>query len=115
MDIEELIHQYAENAALHGKYTENGEGSRKINIAHHNIVAAYKKIKEIDPDLRILLPLLNEDNSSIRVWSATHLLNSHESLALEVLEKESKGQGIISLEAEMVIKGWKSGNLKFNF
>jgi hypothetical protein len=47
------------------------------------------------------------------MWTASHLLLKDETVALPVLEELSRGKGFVAFDAEMVIKQWRAGKLRF--
>jgi Domain of unknown function (DUF2019) len=105
-----LIKEYIESAISHGEATLKGD-FETANKAHDSILKIYNELK-IDDQLQVLKGLLKNENSSVRLWSATHLLAESEAEALETLEDVAKGDSIIGFNAKMVIKEWKAGRLK---
>ncbi len=114
MTEKEAIESYITNAILHGKYTEAGD-SKNTNIAHDKLIKSYKILKKQDSSLKQLIPLLQDNDISVRAWAATHLLPIDEKLALPVLEQLSKMNSFIGLSAEMTIESWKSGTLNLDY
>lgn len=112
-ELEKLIDIYMKNAVIHGEGTLEGN-YKKTNKAHDKLINAYKKIKEFDNKLNSLLPLLSNENISVRSWSATHLL-PHSNEAKDILKKISKEDGLLAFDAKMVLKEWENGNLKLDF
>lgn len=112
MEKENLLKQYISGAEEHGQGTESGD-HKKANLAYSHINDAYKKLKEKNPKLTDLIPLLSHSNSSVRSWAASHLLSINSEAALPVLEKISQEKGLTAFSAEMTIKQWKEGKLEF--
>ena len=50
-------------------------------------------------------------NLSVRSWAAAYLLPVYEKESIEILEEIAKLEGLEALEAEILIKEWKKGNL----
>ena len=105
-----LIKEYIESAIMHGEATLKGDFD-VANKAHDSILKIYNELKK-DNQLQVLKGLLKNENPSVRVWSATHLLAESEAEALETLEDVTKEDSIIGFDSKMVIKEWKAGRLK---
>lgn len=105
-----LIKEYTESAISHGEATLKGD-FETANKAHDSILKIYKELNNSN-QLQFLIGLLKSENSSVRVWSAAHLLAESETEALETLEDITKEDSIIGFNAKMVIKEWKAGRLK---
>lgn len=57
--------------------------------------------------------LLTHESIGVRVWAARDLLGVKEEEAIRVLEDVVNSQsGILSFDAEMVLKEWRAGRLK---
>lgn len=109
--MEDLLAKYVDNAVLHGEGTEIGD-HLKTNAAHDALVEVCRAIKEKDSSLKVLLPLLEHNEISVRGWAATHLLPVAESSATKVLEVIANGDDLFALSAKMVLKEWRDGTLK---
>jgi len=105
-----LIKEYIKSAISHGEATLKGD-SESANNAYDSILKIYMELKNSN-QLQALKCLLKNENSSVCVWSATHLLVESEADAVETLENISKRDSIIGFNAKMVIKEWKTGKLK---
>ena len=112
MGKENLIKEYILGAEEHGKGTESGDHKR-ANLGYSRLNDSYKKLKEQDPNLCALEPLLNNSDKSVRSWAASHLLLVNSEVALPILEKISQEKGTVAFSAEMTIKQWREGKLNF--
>ncbi len=110
-EIEELIDEYKLNAAKHGDTIK--EGNYKVgNKCYDKLMIALNRIKEYgDEGNEALLSLTDDENDSVRCWSACHSLKYNEEKAVKTLEEIQKQKGIISLSAEMTLSEWRKGNL----
>jgi hypothetical protein len=106
----ELIQKYRESAILHGEGTLSGD-SGKTNLAYDELMKIYQKLKK-DNLLSELKVLTKDSNSSVRVWSATHLLPLFEKESINVLDEVSKEKSLIGFTASMSLKEWRTGRLK---
>ena len=106
-----LIKDYEHAAKLHGNATTRGD-SRAANKAHAELVEAFKKLRE-DGELQCLDVLLNHSDPFVRCWAATHFLLVDEERATGVLKALTKAKGIVSFNAEMVLKEWRAGRLRY--
>lgn len=109
----ELLKVFIDNAIIEGECTEKGD-HKKGNKAFDIIAKVAKKIKQLDPKFNVLLPLLKHKNDSVKLHAAFYLLPYQIKLAERVLKKISKNNGLVAFTAEMTLKEWKAGRLKFN-
>jgi len=112
--LEELIDTYAKAAAEHGKATENGD-YKTGNKAADTVAVIYNELRSRGLDAqRSLLNLLHDENPGIRIWAAAHALEFSPSDGVPVLETMIKSEeGIIRFDAEMTLKEWRNGKLRF--
>jgi hypothetical protein len=54
-----------------------------------------------------LLILLDHDDPAVRRWAAAHALGFAPGLAKPVLEKLARGPGLLSLDAQIALRGWR--------
>jgi hypothetical protein len=110
MATADVIAQYRLAAARQGKFTEEGDFER-ANQAYDELSAAIRSLRGGEGGLAKLSPLLNDVDSSVRCWAATHLLLSGSEEAVVVLEELSKEPGIVGLDAQQVLGSWRDGTL----
>lgn len=114
MKTHELINEYIAGAELHGVGTQASD-HEKANKGYAQLNGAYNILKEEDPKLAILRPLLKHDNLSVRLWAASHLLPLDSVIALPVLNEIARfKKGPFAFSAMMTIKQWQKGQLHFN-
>ncbi|MGE3466127.1 MAG: DUF2019 domain-containing protein [Pyrinomonadaceae bacterium] len=111
---DELAIEFAEAARLHGVYTETGE-YRKTNAQYHRLAGVYKELRGRGTHAqRLLLGLLESKVVSVRVWAAMYALEFAPGRAEPILEQIASGTiGHQRTDAEIVLREWKAGNLKF--
>ena len=108
------IESFINNATLHGEGTEEGN-SDKTNAAFDALILSYKEIKREDPELKSLLPSLNHENESVKMWAAFLLLRVDEEKATDTLREVADKDGLVAFSAQATLDEWKAGNLKFDF
>lgn len=82
------------------------------NRQHGIISAIFRELRERDLQ-DALLPLLESQDRDVRAWAAAHALTFAPDKGRRVLEHLSKESGIVALEAEMTLREWRAGRLKF--
>lgn len=106
-----IIEESKQLAIVHGKATLTGD-YKAGNIAFDKLLALIPRIREYGKDgEKALLSLINDADDSVVCWAATSLLKSNEKEAILALERVAKKTGILSFNAEMVLKQWKKGEL----
>jgi hypothetical protein len=70
--LEELVHEYEQAAAAHGKALAAGS-HRAANRAHDRLAAVYRELRRRAEAPR-LLPLLGSQDENVRLWVAAHAL-----------------------------------------
>jgi hypothetical protein len=110
----QLIESYRHEAALHGRATDSGD-SNAANRAAGQLARVYAELQRLGGDARrSLLPLLHDEDSSIRLWAAAHALEfapSEGETALESLA--ATAVGFVRTDATMTLKEWREGRLRF--
>jgi HEAT repeat protein len=112
--IHELEVMYEEAAALHGQASR--EGSHRVaNAQHKRILAVWKELRERGETGRVaLVRLMGSSNPHVRAWAASHVLEFDPRSAEAELERLANGPpSIVRLDAEMTLKEWRAGHLKF--
>ena len=71
------------------------------------------EIKQYPNWEKSFINLLNHENIGVRINSASILLPYETKLAEQVLKKHCFATGIDGFNARMILKEWKSGDLKF--
>jgi len=110
----ELSAMYEEAAALHGQASREGE-YRVANAQYKRITAVWKELQgRGDEGRAALLQLMSSSNPHVQVWAASHVLEFAPGPAEALLERLAGGPpSVVRLDAEMTLKEWRAGNLKF--
>lgn len=111
MTSDKLINEYAEFAAAHSKNLSNGN-SDAANEAFDNLLATLKQI-DASGLTKELFTLFNHPDRSVQLSAAAHTLEINPKLAIQKLNDLSKEPGMLSFRAEMTLKEWNAGRLKF--
>jgi len=110
--LAQLVAEYVTAASRHGQATEAGD-SRTANksadvVAHVHTELRHRGLREA------LLPLLEHPDPGVRCWAGSHVLEFAPDAAEGVLSSLARQQGsLISFSAEMTLKVWRQGQLKF--
>jgi hypothetical protein len=111
----ELVARYRTAAMQHGAAT--AEGDYKVaNKAYDVVAGAYRELRTRGlPSQQLLLALLDDEDHAVRGWAAGHALEFAPDRGVPVLEAlmRAEGIGIQSLNAEMTLREWRKGALKF--
>ncbi|HEX6728729.1 MAG TPA: hypothetical protein VF074_01905 [Pyrinomonadaceae bacterium] len=111
--IESLLSDYAQAAALHGETTWNGDYDT-ANFNYEVLAAIYRELRARGRGAQLcLLPLLKNSNPDVRGWAASHALEFAPEHGVPVLEDLSHSGGLPGFSAEMTLKEWRKGTLKF--
>src|SRR5262245_61169894 len=85
-DLMDLIAAYSDAARTQGHATETGD-HKAGNKASDLLAAIYSELRNRGREAqRALLPLLNDDDPGVRLWSASHALEFSPSDAERVLK-----------------------------
>ncbi|MFY2556407.1 DUF2019 domain-containing protein [Corallococcus terminator] len=115
LSLQELASMYEEAAAAHGQSSESGD-HRKANAQFRRIDAVWKELRTRGSEgPGALSNLMDHANLHVRGWAASHALESAPRAAESVLEMIANGPpGIARFNAEMTLREWRAGNLKFD-
>lgn len=110
--VEDAIEKYIKCAAIHGECTESGD-FKQGNKAHDKLLKALSQIRAAgDLGRQALVALLQHENASVRLWSATHLLKTDPAIAIEKIKEIAVGHGMIALCAETVLSEFAKRTLQ---
>jgi hypothetical protein len=108
-----LLSRYRESAKLHGEATECGD-HKKANQAAEQIAAAYRALRSFGADAQQQIGfLMGDPHPGVRLWSASHSLVLSNSQAQVVLAKLAEANSLIGMSADMTLKEWRAGRLRF--
>jgi len=110
---ESLARAYSSAAAGHYEATKKGDD--KAAIREYELLAgAYRELRHRGPQaLDVLVPLFTDANQGVRMWAAAHGLMFAPEAAERVLSELAAGRGIVALNAQMTLKEWRRGRLRF--
>ena len=113
MTIDELLATYRAAAAKHGRATQTG-AYREANKAYRELIRCATRLRQKGADAQAgWTKLLDDDDDSVRVWAASHILEFAPDDAARVLRSIANGNpGPDGLNAEMVLREWKAGRLQ---
>jgi hypothetical protein len=108
-----IVESYRSAAALHGRYTAEGDYTRG-NAEAESIAAAYRELRQRgEQSQRALLRLLDDADPSVRSWAGAHALEFAPEAGEPVLEELATGSSIIAFDAKMTLREWRKGTLSF--
>lgn len=106
---------YEEAAALHGQASRDGD-HRAANAQYKRLTASWKELRGRGDEGRAALQqLMSSSNPHVQVWAASHVLEFAPGPAEALLEQLASGPpSVVRLDAEMTLKEWRAGHLRFN-
>jgi hypothetical protein len=111
--VNQLAQEYVSAAIAHGNASTAGDHS-EANRQHDTIQDVYRELRSRGKSAQnVLLGLLEHPNEAVRGWAAFHALEFAPNEAEPVLEVLSESPGISGFNAEMTLKEWRKGTLKF--
>lgn len=113
-DLAQLVRRYSIAAAAHGAAKESGS-YKKANKQHDIIAGIYRELRARGLEAQLaLLDLLDDPNPSVRGWAAAHALEFAPARGELVLRELARRMpGLIGLGAEMTLREWRKGALRF--
>jgi hypothetical protein len=110
--VNQLAQEYVSAAIAHGKASTSDY--REANRQHDIIQDVYRELRSRGRSAqKVLLGLLDHPDEAVRGWAAFHCLEFAPKEAEPVLGTLSKSTGISGFGAEMTLKEWRKGSLKF--
>lgn len=107
----DLVAGYVRAATTHGQATRSGD-AKAGNAAAATISSIYRELRVRDRR-SVLLPLTGHEDDGVRLWAAAHSLEFAPSDGELVLEELEGGVGPLAFSAEMTLRRWRSGQLRF--
>jgi hypothetical protein len=112
-DLADLILAYREAARVQGNATETGR-PKVGNTAATLICSIYSELRHRGAESqRALLPLLTDDDASVRLWAASHALEFSPRAAEHALQSLIEVGNLLSFCAQITLEEWRQGRLKF--
>jgi glycine/D-amino acid oxidase-like deaminating enzyme len=113
MTVDDLIAEYEIEASLHGDLFARGDIAAS-NRAATEVASIYRELRRRGGDSRMaLLPLLEAAHPQVRGWAAAHALEFAPEAGEAVLEALSSERWPVGFSAEMTLKVWRRGELRF--
>ena len=110
---EELVRLYERAASAHGQANAHGD-YRAGNPAADRVAAIYREIRSRGTEhQKMLLPLLLSNDIGVRGWAAAHALEFEPRQGEAILLDIAKREGLEGFNAEMTLKVWREGDLRF--
>ena len=110
-DLDSLVARYKDAAKRHGL----AKTSRAANKAAEEVASIHRELRQRGlAALERLLPLLQDQDVSVRGWAAAHALQFAPQQATAVLEELAAGPASpIRVDALMTLREWRAGRLQF--
>jgi hypothetical protein len=110
-DLAPLIARYRDAARRHGV----AKTSRAANRAAVELAGIHRELRAHgSAALEQIMPLLQDQDASVRGWAAAHALQFAPQQAAAVLEELAAGPfGPIRASASMTLREWRAGRLQF--
>lgn len=113
MGVSELVAGYRKAAAEHGEAIEGGNHN-SANQAADRIAAIYSELRRRGSEAQNqLIPLLEDPLPRVRGWAAAHSMEFSPVAGESVLRALAEQQDLLGLSAEMTLKEWQAGRLRF--
>lgn len=113
LDMRNLLDEYSDAAIKHAAASTEGD-HKAANREYDRLAGVYRELKAGgDNAQNALLELLNHSNESVRGWAASHALEFAPSEGERVLTELMKAKSLWALDAEMTLKEWRNGTLRF--
>jgi len=86
--------------------------SRLANKNYNLVIKAALYLKNTG-QIEKLLPLLQDTDDEVKIWSSTILLTSHEEHAIKALNEVISKKYNLSVDAEIILNQWNKGELNY--
>ncbi len=111
--IDQLVETYRDAAKQHGEASEKAD-HKTANKAAELVAAIYSELRRRGVEAQMaLLPLLVDPAPGVRLWSASHALEFSPTEGETCLKQLISGERLLGLSADMTLKEWRAGRLKF--
>jgi hypothetical protein len=113
-EVASLVKRYTESSAAHGRATEAGDHVA-ANLAHDALAEVYRELRRRGADAqRALILLLEHTDVGVRAWAGAHALEFCPEQGERVLMRVAQiPRSLISFSAEMTLRQWHDGKLRF--
>lgn len=112
--IQQILEKYVTNAKAHITDFDN-VSKKEIKASNHaaDELARLRNLLQANGQLDSLKTLLTHEHKNVRCWAATHFLEVDSKKAVPVLEDLAKEEGLFGFNADMILREWRAGRLKF--
>ena len=109
----EIVATYRSAASEHGRHSATGD-HEKANPQAESLAAAYRELRRRgEESQRLLLPLLHDEDPSVRAWAGAHALEFASEAGEATLEDLAEGDSLSAFTARMTLREWRQGRLTF--
>ena len=108
--VKDVVARYRQGAIATGHISD----TRKANKGAKQLHACYKILRKSKAGRQALIDLMRDTEPSVRCWAASECLQWVPDNARRVLELLRDSQGSFSFCAEMTLKEYDGGRLKFD-
>lgn len=109
--IEDLLAQYREAAVRTGD-----SDADLANRWHDRMHSCYKELREVEEGRTGICALMSDENTSVRLWAASHCLFWAPEQACEVLRAIQRENVFPhSFTAEITLEEFENGTLSFDY
>jgi len=106
--LKKIVAAYRRHTLGHTAASFDGD-TPGVDRHHRRIVEALLALRDHGADgERALLDLLEDDETAVRGWAATHALEFDESLAIQILEEVANDPRLVGIEAQAVLEEWRA-------
>ena len=112
--IKKVIERYRQGAIMHSDFSN----TKKANKGADQVHACYNILRETEEGRQVIIAMMDDSDPGVRGWAAVHSLQWVPQRARAVLEALSQSKDIpwqTSFDAEMTLKEYDKGNLKFDW
>lgn len=108
--IKDIVARYRQGAITTGDISD----PKRANKGAKQLHTCYKVLRESEEGRKALMGLMEDSEPGIRCWAASQCLQWKPDVARRVLESLRNSQGPFSFGAEMTLKEFDNGRLKFD-
>ena len=109
-NIKDVVARYRQGAIANSDISDSEKANRGAKQLH----ACYKILRGSEEGRQALIGLMEDPEPSVRCWAAAECLQWNPDAARRVLVALRDSQGPFSFDAEMTLKEFDNGRLKFD-
>ena len=112
-ESEALSEYRATLLAMDAHRIEGGGDPKQWNRLVNCLQAVHLELRKTSAGRRAITKLIEDENRTVRLWSASHALAWEPRVAQKTLERlAAEGPGLASFDAEMTLREFRNGRLK---